>query len=262
VTCSPMRRCCCSGCRCCSSSNWGAAVSRSLEPPSARRGSRAQQARNLLMEFDDRAHRFLVRDRDAKFTLVFGAVLEAVGIQVVKTPIQAPRANAYAERFVGTVRRECLDGYSWWAGAMSGPSWLPMWPIATPIARTGPSVSDRRSASSIGRRCRQLAPGYGPPTSDPWRTDQRVRAGRVTGVWSPTGFSLPQVGRTQHSPGLPPKVNNGLSVSICRLTRISVTGHLQGWRCSRPLTKIVGLGRYVPELCEPLRHPERGALLH
>lgn len=53
--------------------------------------------------------RFLIRDRDAKFTAAFDAVFTSSGIQIVRTPVQAPRANAIAERFVGTIRRELLD---------------------------------------------------------------------------------------------------------------------------------------------------------
>jgi transposase InsO family protein len=70
-----------------------------------------QQARNLLMELDDhnRPVRFLIHDRDAKFPRAFDALLASENIKVIRTPVQTPNANAHMERWVGTVRRECLD---------------------------------------------------------------------------------------------------------------------------------------------------------
>jgi len=63
------------------------------------------------MTLDDagRNFKFLVRDRDSKFTRPFDAVFAGAGIRVLRTPPQAPRANAFAERWIGTARRECLD---------------------------------------------------------------------------------------------------------------------------------------------------------
>jgi putative transposase len=70
-----------------------------------------QQARNLLMDLDERAatFRFLVRDRAGQFTTAIDAVLAGAGIDVVKIPPRCPRANCFAERFVLTARTELTD---------------------------------------------------------------------------------------------------------------------------------------------------------
>jgi putative transposase len=70
-----------------------------------------QQARNLLMNLEGHADslKFLIRDRDTKFTAAFDAVFTAIGVRTVKTPVLAPRANAVAERWIASARRECLD---------------------------------------------------------------------------------------------------------------------------------------------------------
>jgi putative transposase len=75
-----------------------------------------QQARNLMMQLADGERRFkyLIRDRDSKFSFDFDTVFRSEGIRVIRTPVRAPNANAHAERWVGTLRRDCLDRLLIW----------------------------------------------------------------------------------------------------------------------------------------------------
>jgi hypothetical protein len=121
----------------------------------------AQQARNLLLTLEERGRRvcFLLRDRDTKFCRSFDDVFRSEGAEIICTPVQAPRANAYAERWVGTVRAECLD----WLLIMGRP-------LGAGPARLRPALQPAPSAPGAGpasarltRRAdrRQGSPGQG-----------------------------------------------------------------------------------------------------
>jgi putative transposase len=71
----------------------------------------AQQARHLLMDLDEQAHRvrFMIRDRGSNFTAAFDAVLADAGVRTVLCNVRTPRMNAIAERSIGGCRREVLD---------------------------------------------------------------------------------------------------------------------------------------------------------
>jgi putative transposase len=75
----------------------------------------AQQARNLLMASMGHVGQFsfLIRDRDAKFTDTFDAIFSSEGIRILRTPVRAPRANAVAERWIGTIRRCSTGCWPW-----------------------------------------------------------------------------------------------------------------------------------------------------
>jgi putative transposase len=116
----------------------------------------AQQARNLLMDLGERvaAFHFLIRDRDVKSTDVFDAVFTSEGIRILRTPaVRAPRANAIAERWIGTLRRELLDRILISTGAISNTSW----------------PSTRRISTSTHRALQHAAPlrPLPPPSSQP-----------------------------------------------------------------------------------------------
>jgi len=106
-----------------------------------------QMARNLLMDLDGRVTslKFLLRDRDSKFSAAFDAVFTAAGIRILRSPIRAPRANAIAERWIGGCRRELLDQTLIWNQRHLLGCFATTRPITTFTDRTARSVKARRS---------------------------------------------------------------------------------------------------------------------
>jgi transposase InsO family protein len=75
-----------------------------------RRGARLSEITQFRMIVPgDQPHRFLIHDRDSIYAEGVDRTLTAMGLEVLKTPVRAPQANAYCKRLIGTIRRECLD---------------------------------------------------------------------------------------------------------------------------------------------------------
>ena len=137
-----------------------------------------QLARNLLIGLADRIDQFtfLVRDRDANFTAAFDAVFASERIRALPTPMRAPRANAVAERWVGTVRRELLDrmlimGRRHLEVALA--SYLAHYNEYRPHRSFGQAPPLGTGSPRVSGRCTDPA---GRPT---WRADPRVCPSRV-----------------------------------------------------------------------------------
>ena len=95
----------------------------------------------MTLDDGEQPFRFLIHDRDAKFGGGCDHVFRSEGIAVIRTPVQAPNANAHAERWVGSVRRECLDPCSSSANANSSMCFASIRAITTSIGRIGRSHS-------------------------------------------------------------------------------------------------------------------------
>jgi hypothetical protein len=156
-----------------------------------------QQARNLLMDLGEGADRFrfLIRDRDSKFTTAFDAVFTGADIRIIRTPIRAPRANAIAERFIGTLRRECLDHLLIWTPPpRGGPTRV------HPASQHTPATQIAGSTPAHGRHPITLRSRHPTAATRPARRSTNTcRSHDVTEFSAPTGSRHPQA-RPQPDP--------------------------------------------------------------
>ena len=134
-----------------------------------------QQARNLLMDLDDHTEKikFLIRDRDSKFVAAFDAVFPSVGIQIIKSPVRAPRANAIMERWIGSCRREILDRTLVWNQAH--------------LRRVLAEYEDHYNRHRPHRTLRQASPLTGlpePANLDQFKVRRRDRLGGIIHEYS------------------------------------------------------------------------------
>ena len=165
-----------------------------------------QQARNVSGDLQEPGvvPRFLIHDRDTKFTASFDVVFEADGARIITTPIRAPNANAHAERWVGTVRAECLD----WI-LVRGRRHL-----ERVLGEYVMHYNDHRPHRAMGllppESRRWAEPGYttskhDPKTPDSRRTHQRVRR---SGVMIEFLHPTPRVGTCRRSGSRPPNASS------------------------------------------------------
>ena len=131
-----------------------------------------EKARNLSFDLAEagRSFRFALRDRDCKYVARFDQVFTAEGTAVIRTPIQAPKANAFAERWVRSVRRQCLDWTLIW-----GRRHLEKVLAKVRRPRQSPAAPPRaRPASAAWRRegaCRVHLDRASTTARRPWRAD-------------------------------------------------------------------------------------------
>jgi hypothetical protein len=178
-----------------------------------------QQARNVVMDLGDHADhlRLLLRDRDSTFTAAFDTVFTAAGIEVIRTPAQAPQANAHAQRWVGTVGRECTDRI---LVANERHLITVLGQYTTHHNGHRPAPRPRPTTATLVLGQQPSARHKDPTTAHPRRPHQRIRAGSVTR----TNFSSP----TPSTPATPRSASCPASGPPGRPVQLLLPGHPRG----------------------------------